>query len=88
MTSEELSKAIQHQLQSLENRILGVGRDQYDLGNKQKIELKTVGEILDDALEEIDDLLVYLSYTRIRIQKLRANLDLELLESRSPLATD
>lgn len=88
MTSEEFSKAITHQLQSLENRILTVGRNQYDLGTKQKIELKTVGEILDDSLEEIDDLLVYLSYTRIRVQKLRANLDLELLESQSPLATD
>jgi hypothetical protein len=88
MTSEEFSKAVVHQLQSLENRILGVGRDQYDLGGKQKIELKTIGEVLDDSLEEIDDLLVYLSYTRIRIQKLRANLDLELLESQSPLATD
>jgi len=32
--------------------------------------------------------LIYLSYARIRIQKLRANTDLDLLESHSPLATD
>jgi hypothetical protein len=88
MTSEEFAKAVVHQFESLENRILGVGRDQYDLGGKQKIELKTIGEVLDDALEEIDDLLIYLSYARIRIQKLRANTDLDLLESHSPLATD
>ena len=30
--------------------------------------------VLDEALEEIDDLLVYLTWVRIRVQRVRANL--------------
>lgn len=73
MTSAQLAKAITHMLKSLESRIMGVGADQYDSGNKQSIEGKSVDRVLDDALEEIDDLLVYLAWARIRVQKLRAN---------------
>lgn len=73
MTSAQLAKAITHMLKSLESRIMGVGADQYDSGNKQSIEGKSVDMVLDDALEEIDDLLVYLAWARIRVQKLRAN---------------
>ena len=74
MTSEQLAKAITHMLKSLESRIMGVGAEQYDSGNRQKIEDKSIDQVLDEALEEIDDLLVYLSWARIRTQKLRANL--------------
>jgi hypothetical protein len=74
MTSEQLAKAITHMVKSLESRIMGVGAEQYDSGNKQKIEDKSIDQVLDEALEEIDDLLVYLSWARIRTQKLRANL--------------
>ena len=74
MTSEQLAKAITHMVKSLESRIMGVGAEQYDSGNRQKIEDKSIDQILDEALEEIDDLLVYLSWARIRTQKLRANL--------------
>lgn len=84
MTSEELSDAITDQIKSLESRILGVGRDQYDFGNKQKIEFKTIDQIFIDSIEEIDDLLIYLTYIRIRIQQLKK----QVLESQSPLATD
>lgn len=73
MTSAQLAKAITHMLKSLESRIMGVGADQYESGNKQSIEGKSVDMVLDDALEEIDDLLVYLAWARIRVQKLRAN---------------
>jgi len=74
MTSEELAKAIVHMLSSIESRIVGVGKKQYDLGKKQKIEEKSVAMVLDESLEEVDDLLVYLAWARIRIQRLRANL--------------
>jgi hypothetical protein len=53
---------------------MGVGAEQYDSGDRQKIEDKSIDQVLDEALEEIDDLLVYLSWARIRTQKLRANL--------------
>jgi len=74
MTSEQLAKAITHMVKSLESRIMGVGAEQYDSGHRQKIEDKSIDQVLDEALEEIDDLLVYLSWARIRTQKLRANL--------------
>jgi hypothetical protein len=74
MTSQELANAIVHMLQSIESRIVGVGAQQYDKGNKQKIEEKSVEKVLDESLEEIDDLLVYLSWARIRVQRVRANL--------------
>lgn len=81
MTSEELAAAITHHLRSLENRIVKVGAKEYSLGKTQKIETKSVDKLLDEAIEELDDLVVYLSFTRLKIQKLRASLDYELLES-------
>jgi hypothetical protein len=74
MTSEQLAKAISHAIQSVEKRILGIGVAQYDKGARQKIEDKTPAEVLDDALEELDDCLAYVAWTRIRVQKIRANL--------------
>ena len=74
MTSEQLAKAISHAIQSVEKRILGIGVAQYDKGATQKIEDKSPAEVLDDALEELDDCLAYVAWTRIRIQKIRANL--------------
>ena len=61
-------------LSSIESRIVGVGKAQYEVGKKQKIEEKSVAKVLDESLEEVDDLLVYLAWARIRIQRLRANL--------------
>jgi hypothetical protein len=74
MTSEQLAKAISHAITNVEKRILSIGADQYDKGDKQKIEDKTPEQVLDDALEELDDCLAYVAWTRIRIQKIRANL--------------
>ena len=74
MTSEQLAKAISHAIQSVEKRILNIGAEQYDSGDKQKIEDKTPEQVLDDALEELDDCLAYVAWTRIRVQKIRANL--------------
>jgi len=74
MTSEQLAKAISHAIQSVEKRILSIGAEQYDSGAKQKIEDKTPEQVLDDALEELDDCLAYVAWTRMRVQKIRANL--------------
>jgi hypothetical protein len=74
MTSEELAKAIGHTIANVQSRILNIGAQQYDEGDKQKIEKKEIPEVLDDALEELDDLLAYISFTRIRVARLRARL--------------
>jgi hypothetical protein len=74
MTSEQLAKAISHAIKNVEKRILNIGAAQYDKGDTQKIEDKSVAQVLDDALEELDDCLAYVAWTRIRVQKIRANL--------------
>lgn len=74
MTSEELAKVIAETIESVKARILNVGDQQYSLGNKQKIEMKTIDEILLDSLEEVDDLLAYISIIRIRLDQLRNGL--------------
>lgn len=74
MTSEELATVIGQTIESVKARILNIGDQQYSLGNKQKIELKTVDQILVDSLEEVDDLLAYISVIRIRLDQLRSGL--------------
>ncbi len=75
MTSEELASVIAQTIESVKHRILNVGDQQYSFGDKQKIETKTISEVLVDALEEVDDLLVYISVIRIRLDQLRNGLD-------------
>ena len=75
MTSEQLAQAIADTIKNLESRIIGIGADQYDLGDMQKIEMKTLPEVAQDALEEIDDLLVYLAFLRISINRLKSTID-------------
>lgn len=74
MTSEELASVIAQTIESVKHRILNVGDQQYSFGDKQKIETKTINEVLVDALEEVDDLLVYISVIRIRLDQLRIGL--------------
>jgi len=85
MTSQELADAIGDTIKSLESRIIGIGADQYDFGDTQKIELKTLPEVAQDALEEIDDLLVYLAFLRISINRLKSTID-KFSPSQRPLA--
>jgi hypothetical protein len=75
MTSEELASVIGQTIESVKHRILNIGDQQYSFGDKQKIETKTINEVLVDALEEVDDLLVYISVIRIRLDQLRNGLD-------------
>jgi hypothetical protein len=75
MTSEELASVIGQTIESVKHRILNVGDEQYSFGDKQRIETKTINEVLVDALEEVDDLLVYISVIRIRLDQLRNGLD-------------
>jgi hypothetical protein len=74
MTSEQLAKAISHAIQNVEKRILGIGAQQYSKNDKQKIEEKGLDQVLDEAIEELDDTLAYVAWVRIKVQKLRANL--------------
>ena len=71
MTSEEHADEVRSIVFSLRERILGVGADQYDDGSgTQRFENKPIENILTDAVEEIDDLIVYLCQIRMRLNLL------------------
>lgn len=68
MTSEEHADQVQEIVESLKSRILGIGADQYDDGSGvQRFETKALEHIRRDAVEEIDDLIVYLCQIRMRL---------------------
>jgi len=71
MTSEEFSDSVEEIVRSLRGRILGVGADQYDDGSGvQRFEGRSLQRILQDAVEEVDDLIVYAAQLRLRITSL------------------
>jgi hypothetical protein len=74
MTKNQLALAIGHTISNVMSRILNIGAQQYDLGDVQKIETKSITQVLDESLEELDDLLAYISYARIRVSLLRAKI--------------
>jgi hypothetical protein len=68
MTSEEHAVRVAAIVGSLTDRILGPGAAQYDDGSGvQGFERKPLDAIVSDAVEEIDDLIVYLCQLRIRL---------------------
>ena len=70
MTSEQLADQVEEIIRSVRARIVGTGKEQYDLGDTQKIELKDEVQILRETLEELDDAIVYLSHLRARVAQL------------------
>jgi hypothetical protein len=80
MTSEELSAAIAHTISNVQSRIVGIGKEQYDLGAVQKIELVPIETVLDMAIEALDDLLAYIAIARIRTSRLRSRVNDNQLE--------
>lgn len=71
MTSEEHAVRVAAIVGSLTDRIMGVGAEQYDDGSGvQRFETKPMGAIVKDAVEEIDDLIVYLCQLRLRLTAL------------------
>jgi hypothetical protein len=71
MTSEQLADQVEAVIRSVKERIVGTGKEQYDLGGTQKIELKSEPQILRETLEELDDAIVYLAHLRARVAHLR-----------------
>lgn len=75
MTSEEFADSVDVIVRSLRTRILGVGAEQYDDGSGvQRFEGRALDCILIDAIEEIDDLIVYAAQLRLRVMALRDSL--------------
>ena len=67
MTPTQLANQIEGVILHLRSRIEGTGRQQYDRGSKQVIETFSENEVLVNAIEEIDDAIVYLAHLRMRL---------------------
>lgn len=68
MNSQQHAVAVAAIVGSLTDRILGPGAEQYDDGSGvQRFEKRPLGDIRTDAVEEIDDLIVYLCQLRLRL---------------------
>jgi hypothetical protein len=68
MNSQQHAIAVAAIVGSLTDRILGPGADQYDDGSGvQRFEKRALEDIRTDAVEEIDDLIVYLCQLRLRL---------------------
>lgn len=71
MTSEELAEQVTTCIESVRERIVGTGNEQYSNGDKQAIELKDNQKLIHEAIEELDDLIVYAAVLRARLNILR-----------------
>jgi hypothetical protein len=71
MTSEELADQVTACIESIRSRIIGTGDKQYSAGDRQTIELKSSQQLINEAIEEVDDLLVYAAVLRSRLGNLR-----------------
>lgn len=72
MTSEEHAAEVAAIVGRLSDRILGPGMLQYDDGSgEQRFEKRPLDAIVQDALEEIEDLIVYACQLHIRVRQIR-----------------
>ena len=74
MTSAQLAEEVSEAITRATSRIVGVGKDQYDQGSAQQFEDMDLFELLEYALEELDDSINYAVMTQIRIRRIRAGL--------------
>jgi hypothetical protein len=74
MTSEQFADHVTECVESLRSRILGTGQEQYSMGDRQKIEDYSNTQLLDEAIAELDDFVVYAVYMRTRMAELRSAL--------------
>jgi hypothetical protein len=74
LNSNELAKQVTDCVESLRDRILGTGHDQYANGDEQAIELKNNTQLITEAVEELDDFIVYAVVLRSRIEALRLSI--------------
>lgn len=72
MTSEELASEVKKAVSAaVQERILGVGKEQYDLGDKQAFEEMSLDRLFEMAEEEALDLIAYSTMLIIRVRRLR-----------------
>lgn len=75
MNSREFADQVTNIVTALRHRIIGIGTDQYEQPDgTQRFETRPIEQIVIDALEEVDDLIVYAAQLRIRLEDLQRTL--------------
>ena len=69
MTSNDLYEYQLDFTQEAANRLLGVGKEQYDRGSKQKFEDMPIDDLVDGLREELMDIVNYATMIDIRFQR-------------------
>lgn len=75
MTSEEHAAIVNHLVRRLYTRVMGPGEEQYSGGDTQRFESRALDRIVEDALEEVEDLIVYAVQLWIRLDGLQGHLE-------------
>lgn len=78
MTPTQLADQIEGVIQHLRSRIEGTGKEQYDRGSQQVIETFDNSEVIINAIEEIDDAIVYLAHLRMRLASVTKQINGEI----------
>jgi hypothetical protein len=71
MTPQQLADGVTRVVENLRVRIEGVGAQQYDQGDRQRIEGYSHDRLVRESLEEVEDILVYLAVLHTRLSALR-----------------
>lgn len=74
MTSEELAAEVEAFVARCRSRVTGTGDEQYGNGPVQKFEGLPLMQLIDWALEEIEDVVNYSTMMAIRLQRVRKTL--------------
>ena len=69
LSSTDLAQYVSEAITRATSRVLGVGQEQYDQGDSQKFETMPLGDLVEGALEELDDVIVYSVMTQIRFRR-------------------
>ena len=72
MTSAALAEEVSEAITRATTRVLGVGQAQYDQGTSQKFEDMPLADLIEGALEELDDVIVYSTMVGIRFRRIAA----------------
>jgi hypothetical protein len=71
VTSEELAREVKAAVAACQDRVMGPGNSQYSYGETQKFEEMPLGDLVEMAREEVQDLIVYAVMTDIRLKRLQ-----------------
>jgi hypothetical protein len=78
VTTEEFDSHVIETIKRVSHRVTGIGADQYvQPDGTQRFESRLIADIITDAMEEVEDLIVYSCQLHIRLQTLESALKIK-----------